>query len=296
MTVELIRIGAEDTNNYEQDLEDFGYGGLDNSIKEDIIAVWKFLCNEELVLNGLKKFSASYFDFCQKEKKSLRQFFDDWGGNNYFNNPHSAEIDNQFQTSPQFQYPKHTPVLYGELTAELFYNSLLKNGFLSADAGAGPVHGKWTHSIQFFILEEARKAGILRLNSKNISNFIQTISQIKGSFESFSLWNILFDSFDEHIFTYPNNITYALSNPSDPSDAAKYLANKLNSYTEKFNRIGTAEKCYDAYVKRKYLTRLHEASYIFYKDKCALLWFAPKDKPKNSLEHLISKDEQKFEV
>lgn len=74
MTVELIRIGAEDTNNYEQDLEDFGYGGLDNSIKEDIIAVWKFLCNEELVLNGLKKFSASYFDFCQKEKSPYANF------------------------------------------------------------------------------------------------------------------------------------------------------------------------------------------------------------------------------
>lgn len=54
MTVELIQIGKEDTNDYEQSLHDFGYTDLDKKVKEDVIAVWKFFCNEELVLRGLK--------------------------------------------------------------------------------------------------------------------------------------------------------------------------------------------------------------------------------------------------
>ncbi|HHT0591637.1 TPA: LirA/MavJ family T4SS effector [Legionella anisa] len=284
MTVELIQIGKEDTNDYEQSLHDFGYTDLGKKVKEDVIAVWKFFCNEELVLRGLKKFVTEYFLFNQKEKRSLRQFFDDWGSKNHFNAPNTDKISEEFKTSPDFQYPKHTPVLYGELTADLFKNVLLQNGYLSADVGAGPTHGKWAHSIQFFLLEEARKEGILQLHSQSICQFVQTISQIKGPFEALSLWDILFDSFEEHIFTYPNNITRILSSAWDTSEAAKFLAAKLNAFEEKFNWIAKDEQCYDGYAKQKYLSRLNEASYIFYKEKCALLWFASKDKeePSNS--------------
>ncbi|MCW8443515.1 helicase [Fluoribacter gormanii] len=278
MTVELIQTGKEDTNDYEQNLRDLGYTELDNHLKEDIIAIWSFLCNEDLVFKGLKKFVIAYFAFTQHEKKTLRQFFDEWGSKNHFNMPDSFEISKEFKTSPQFQYPKHTPVLYGELTADLFNNILLRNGYLSADAGAGPKHGKWAHSIQFFLLEEARKEGILKLYAQTTCQFVQTISQIKGPFEGLSLWDILFDSFEDHIFTYPNNITTILSSAWDTSEAAKFLATKLNAFDEKFNRIAHDENCYDAYAKQKYLSRLNEASYIFYKEKCALLWFTPKDK------------------
>lgn len=278
MTVELIQIGKKDTNNYEQCLQDFGYTDLDKNVKEDVIAVWKFFCNEELVLRGLKKFVTAYFLFNQEEKKSLRQFFDDWGSKNYFNTPTSSEISDEFKTSPDFQYPKHTPILHGELTADLFNNVLLKNGYLAADAGAGPVHGKWAHTIQFFLLEEARKEGIFQLHAQTVCQFIQTISQIKGMFESLSLWNILFDSFDDHIFTSPNNITKLLTSSWDSSEAAQFLAAKFNAFAEKFDRIAKDEQCYEGYAKQKYLSRLNEARYIFYKDKCALLWFASKNK------------------
>lgn len=87
-------------------------------------------------------------------------------------------------------------MLYGELTADLFN---IKQGYLSADIGAGPAHGKWAHSIQFFILEEARKTGQLKLHTKNVCEFIQKISQVHGEFESMSLWSILFDAFDEKL-------------------------------------------------------------------------------------------------
>lgn len=282
MTVELIQIGKKDTNDYAQGLQDFGYPELDGNAKEDVIAVWKFLCNEELVLQGLKKFVTAYFLYNQQEKKTLRQFFDEWGSNNHFNTPTSTEISQEFNTSPNFQYPKHTPILYGELTPGLFKDVLLKNGYLSADVGAGPIHGKWAHSIQLFLLEEARKEGLLQLHSQSVSQFMQTISQIKGQYESVSLWDILFDSFAEHIFTCPNNITRILSSSWDTSEEAKFFAVKLNDFEDKFNRIGKKEQCYEAYAKQKYLSRLNEASYIFYKEKCALLWFAPKEKKEQS--------------
>ncbi|WP_454780906.1 LirA/MavJ family T4SS effector [Legionella sp. WA2022007384] len=288
MTVELIQKGEEDTNDYEQSLRELGYTNLDKHLKEDVIAIWKFFCNQELVYNGLGKFVTDYFAFTKQGKKSLRQFFDEWGSNNHFNQPECFEISKEFKTSPQFQYPKHTPVLYGELTADLFNNILLKNGYLSADAGAGPKHGKWAHSIQFFLLEEARKEGILQLHSPTVCKFVQTISQIKGSFESLSLWDILFDSFEDHIFTYPNNITTVLSSSWHGSDDAKFLAAKLKAFDEKFNRIAQDEHCYNAYAKQKYLSRLNEASYIFYKEKCGLLWFTPKDKQDTSASSLLN--------
>ncbi|PWY56007.1 helicase [Legionella qingyii] len=277
MTIELIQTGKEDTNDYEQSLQDLGYTELDNHLKEDVIAIWKFFCNEELVFKGLKKFVTAYFAFTQHETKTLRQFFDEWGSKNHFNRPDSFEISEEFKTSPQFHYPKHTPVLYGELTPDLFNNILLKNGYLSADAGAGPKHGKWAHSIQFFLLEEARKEGILQLHAPTVCQFVQTISQIKGPFEALSLWDILFDSFEDHIFTHPNNITTILSSSWDTSEAAKFLAAKLIAFDEKFYRIARNESCYEAYAKQKYLSRLNEAHFIFYKEKCALLWFTPKD-------------------
>lgn len=74
MTVELIQIGKKDTNNYEQCLQDFGYTNLDKNVKEDVIAIWKFFCNEELVLRGLKNFVIAYF-YLTKKKKDLYASF-----------------------------------------------------------------------------------------------------------------------------------------------------------------------------------------------------------------------------
>lgn len=166
-------------------------------------------------------------------------------------------------------------MLYGELTADLFNNVLLKQGYLSADIGAGPAHGKWAHSIQFFLLEEARKDGQLKLHTKNVCEFIQKISQVHGEFESMSLWSILFDAFDETIFTCPNTITQTLSSQWDDSEAAQFLTAKLNNFREKFEEAASTKRNYNSYANQKYLSRIEEASYIKYKDKCALLWFSP---------------------
>lgn len=288
MTIELIRTGEKDINNYEQTLNDYGYTDLKKEVKEDAIAVWKFFCSEELVKNGLRKFVSEYFKFYQKENKSLRTFFNEWGKNNHFNKPKAINHPSEYTVSDNFQFPETTPILYGELTADLFYDILLQNGYLSADLGAGPEHGKWAHSIQMYLLEEARKEGILQLHSQSVCQFLQTISQIKGPYESLSLWNILFDSFEEHIFTFPNNITKVLSSAWDTSEAAKFFATKLNAYADKFNRIANEETSYEGYAKKKYLSRLNEASYIFYKEKCALLWFASKEKKDTSDSALIN--------
>ncbi|STY29441.1 helicase [Legionella wadsworthii] len=288
MTIELIRTGEKDINNYEQTLSDFGYTDLRKEVKEDAIAVWKYFCSEGLVKNGLKKFVSEYFKFYQKENKSLRQFFNEWGKNNHFNKPRAINYSSEYTMSDNFQFPETTPILYGELTADFFYDILLQNGYLSADLGAGPEHGKWAHSIQMYLLEEARKEGTLQLHSASVCHFLQTISQVKGPYESLSLWNILFDSFEEHLYTFPNNITKILSSDWDASEAAKFFSTKLNAYADKFKRIAKEEASYEGYAKKKYLSRLNEASYIFYKEKCALLWFASKEKNDKSDSVLIN--------
>lgn len=88
------------------------------------------------------------------------------------------------------------------------------------------------------------------MHAQTVCQFVQTISQIKGMFESLTLWNILFDSFDEHIFTSPNNITQILTSSRDSSEAARFLAGKFNAFEEKFNRFANDEKCYEGYAKK----------------------------------------------
>ncbi|HAT8180543.1 TPA: helicase [Legionella pneumophila] len=277
MTVKLIRKGETDTNNYEEYLDSFGYEALEKSLKEDAQSVCQFFCNEELVLQGLKKLVIQFYQFNQPEKKTLRQFFDDWGSKNHFNHQAPCNTQIPYETSPNFHFPNHTPFLYGELTADLFNNVLLKQGYLSADLGAGPKHGKWAHTIQIFILEEARKTGQLKLHSNNVCEFIKKISQIHGKYESFTLWNILFDSFDD-TFTYPNLITQTLTSQWDNSKEAQFLADKLNNFQKKFDEAASVEQSYNAYANKKYMSRIDKANYVKYKDKCALLWFAPQDK------------------
>ncbi|VEB36173.1 helicase [Legionella sainthelensi] len=142
MTLDLIRKEQIDSNDYELWLKEYGYTELDENLKQDILAICKFFCNEELVLQGLKKLAEQYLDFNKTEKKSLRQFFDNWGSQNHFNNPSPHNSTQEFTTTAHFQFPKYTPILFGELTANLFNNVLLKNGYLSADIGAGPKHGE----------------------------------------------------------------------------------------------------------------------------------------------------------
>lgn len=278
MTLNLIQSEQLDNNDYELWLNEYGYTELEENLKQDALAICKFFCNEELVLHGLKKLAEQYFAFNKAEKKSLRRFFDDWGSRNHFNNPNALNSTEEFKTSANFQYPKSTPILYGELTSNLFNKILLKNGYLSADIGAGPQHGKWAHTIQLFLIEEARKEGILKLHVHTTCQFIQVISQIKGPFESLNLWNLLFDSFDDHIFTNPNNITTVLMQSSGNSEAETFLASKLHAYEKKFTQAASTSGSYEGLAHTKYLSRLNEASYISYKDKCGLLWFAPKNK------------------
>lgn len=54
MTIELIRNGETDTNNYEEHLDSLGYEGLEKSLKEDAKSICQFFCSEGLVLQGLK--------------------------------------------------------------------------------------------------------------------------------------------------------------------------------------------------------------------------------------------------
>lgn len=66
-----------------------------------------------------------------------------------------------------------------------------------------------------------------------------------------------------------------MSSQWDDSEAAQFLTAKLNNFREKFEEASSTKKNYNAYANQKYLSRIEEASYIKYKDKCALLWFSP---------------------
>ncbi|KTD61099.1 LirA/MavJ family T4SS effector [Legionella spiritensis] len=273
MELELIDGKDDDPNDYEAYLEERGYTGLEPNLKEDIIAVLSFLCREDLVRKGLQKFAGEYFQFNTSGKKTMRRFFDDWGGKNGFNATGASEVPKGYTTSTAFQYPHHTPILFGALSPDLFLNVLLKNGYLSSDPGAGVGHGKWAHSVQIYLLEEARKDGTLNLKSPSVCDFVKTISQVPPVFESLPLWEVLFDSFEDSVYTCPNNITATLNRALDSSGAALQLASKFVAYKEKVSKMS---KGAETYTNQKYLSRLSESSYIT-SGKYGIMWLKPKD-------------------
>lgn len=286
MSLNLISVGELDKNDYESYLVDRGYTDLEPALKKDIIAVLTFFCNEDLVLNGLKQFAQQYFQFNSQNKKSLRDFFNDWGSKNHFNQNLDSELPAGYQISDNFSYPYHTPILFGELSSDLFLNVLLKKGYLSSDSGAGPEHGKWSHTIQAFILEEARKENKLTLYSATVCEFIQKISQVKPFYSSFSLWDILFDSFEDNIFTCPNNIVAELGRTFNTTEAERFLSSKLLAHKEKVLKL-EEKNGYGAYSQEKYLSRLSEASYIR-STKYGMLWL----KPRRRYEHNDTGDDE----
>src|SRR5690606_18213061 len=113
----------------------------------------------------------------------------------------------------------------------------------------------------------------LKLNAKTVSEFIQNISHINST----NLWMLLFDSFDDNIFTCPNNIAGLLTSDWDDGKEAKFLSAKLKGFEEKFCKAANLEKDRSAYAKAKYWNHLQEASYIKQKEKYGLLWFKPKE-------------------
>ncbi|WP_241969839.1 hypothetical protein [Legionella sainthelensi] len=60
------------------------------------------------------------------------------------------------------------------------------------------------------------------------------------------------------------------------------MASKLQAYEKKFDQAASTSG-YEGFAHTKYLSRLNEASYVSYKDKCGLLWFTPKKKKNPSV-------------
>ncbi|KTC68905.1 helicase [Legionella birminghamensis] len=287
--MQLITTGSTDENDYKQYLDDTGFPDLDQDLEDDVIKVLSFLCNEEKMLEGLKQFAKQYYDFKQLENKegrtdkhSLRKFFDEWGRDNHFNQGSTEPVPAEFRSSPGFNFPKLTAVLIDEVSAELFLDVLLKNAYLSSDPGAGVTHGKWSHSIQLFILEEARKSGILKLNTPTVAEFITRISQVKPQGTSFTLWYVIFDSTFEETFTCPDAVARTLYANFDRSKESLFLSNKLKAYKEKVEKANSdygsesAGSRYSPYVEKSYASRMPEYGYIEADRTRGLLWFSHK--------------------
>ncbi|WP_133138686.1 LirA/MavJ family T4SS effector [Legionella genomosp. 1] len=284
--LQLITKGNSDNNDYKLYLSDTGFSSLEESLEQDVIKVLSFLCNEEMMLAGFKKFAKSYYEFKQSEgragrteKHTIRKFFDEWGSVNHFNQGSDEPVPAEYRTNTEFDFPKSTAVLIDELTTGLFLDVLLKNAYLSSDPGAGVTHGKWSHSIQLFILEEARKSGFLQLNAVNIAEFIKQISQIKPEFGSLNLWYLIFDSTLEGTFTCPDMIVRTLESKLDEAEESIYLSEKMNVYKKK-SEIPSSEvideKRYNTYVAKKYARRTPELGFIEADQSRGLLWFTHK--------------------
>jgi hypothetical protein len=273
MSISLSEVEQWLDLNYQQYLDSMQFTELAGKLRDDVIEVLKFFCNEELVKSGLADFANQYYTFVQKgNAKSLRAFFDIWGAKNHFNQAtENTPSDTRYQISKDFVFPKATPTLYGELKPALFLDVLLKNGYLSSDPGAGTVHGKWSHSIQLFLLEEARKKGILKLHHTNVREFMVTISQNKTGGDANNLWMLLFDSFEDQIFTCPNNIRNALASMKE-GEAQLFVSEKLSKHKVKVEKYNHANGV-GAYSKHKYLDK----SKTFIKQETSklsgLLWF-----------------------
>ncbi|WP_112218580.1 LirA/MavJ family T4SS effector [Legionella quinlivanii] len=285
--LQLITKGNSDNNDYKLYLSDTGFSSLEENLEQDVIKVLSFLCNEEMMLAGFKKFAKSYYEFKQSEgregrteKHTIRKFFDEWGSVNHFNQGSEEPVPAEYRTNTEFDFPKSTAVLIDELTTGLFLDVLLKNAYLSSDPGAGVVHGKWSHSIQLFILEEARKSGFLQLNAVNMAEFIKQISQIKPEFGSLNLWYLIFDSTLEGTFTCPDTIVRTLESALDEAEESIYLSKKMNVYKEKSEKSDAStvidEKRYNPYVAKKYARRTPELGFIEADQSRGLLWFTHK--------------------
>ncbi|WP_225316678.1 LirA/MavJ family T4SS effector [Legionella longbeachae] len=166
--------------------ENTTYAQLSEDLKENLGAVLEFFLNEELVHKYISKFADDYEQFDSKEdKKTLRRFFTQWGSGNGFNqgdNRENTQYPLQYKHSgkiyklSQFQLPKEIPSLVGILPSSLFTRVFLGFGYLICDPGAGTVHGKWTHSLQLFMLEEAHKNNELKfINCTSIVNLMREI-------------------------------------------------------------------------------------------------------------------------
>lgn len=213
------------------------YERLSDDMKENLGAVLEFFLNEELVHKYILKFANDYEQFdSQKSKKTLRCFFTQWGAENGFNQGDTREnkkaplrykYSDEIYKLSKFELPKEIPYLVGILPSSLFTHVFLRFGYLICDPGAGTGHGKWTHSLQLFMLEEALKNKDLKLmNCDSIVNLMKEISSYE--YRGNGIFGPLFDSQTRTDYTRPELLMKAILNENlIQSDSMTKLRKKL---------------------------------------------------------------------
>ncbi len=231
------------------------YKRLSENLKENLGAILDFLLNTGLVHKYIQKFASDYEKINpQNNKKTLRFFFTQWGAENGFNlgdsrentqSPLRYEHCGKIYKLSKFHLPKEIPYLVGILPSSLFTRVFLGFGYLICDPGSGIAHGKWTHSLQLFMLEEARKNKELKLiNCDSIVNLMKEISchESRGD----KIFAPLFDSQTRTDYTRPETLMKAIHDKNlIKSDEMATLRDKLFKHQKKIEQLDGKEKEYE---------------------------------------------------
>lgn len=241
------------------------YDRLSEDMKNNLGAVLNFFLDKNLVHKYIMKFADDYEQFDSKEnKKTFRGFFTQWGALNGFNQgyiPNNEKKLLSFKDSGEiyklsnFELPKEIPYLVGILPSSLFTHVFLRFGYLICDPGAGTAHGKWTHSLQVYMLQEALRNGDIQLtNCDSIVQLMKEISRYERGGDG--IFAQLFDSKSRLDYTRPETLMEAILNkellqsPAMTNLRKKFLAHQKNiSQIKEINETEKVKKYEQKFAK-----------------------------------------------
>lgn len=229
---------------------------INNSrLEQDLLAIFRFFNNKKLVLKYLSEFAYQYHHFCAGKETgtNFRNFFTAWGQGHGFNqamNGKTVVYKNEHAVKlyhAKTDLPASIPTLVGIVPARLFTNLFLRQGYLISDPGAGVLHGKWTHSLQVFMLQEALIHKDIELFS--CDSIKSLLRQMGCHRQGHLIFGALLDSNQAtDDYSRPEALLKLLMTDETLTDKAGILA--VRAKVEKYNaKVGNAP---EAYTQRKF--------------------------------------------
>ncbi len=201
------------------------------------VSLLRYQENEEKPLNSyLAIFIEKYKKFYEenqstKNKPTIRKFFEEW-----------LKINNLLDGIENTKFPDGVPTLTGGINIDLFLDLLGTGNAMFKDLIKDDSHGRWTHAIQMFVIQEAINDGKIKLvdfdNGDRNINIFQFISRIFSNKE--------INLFDKTIFEVLfDNSAFAL-----PDSFNKRYLEILTSEKHRNNPLLIKEKIYSFFEER----------------------------------------------
>jgi Family of unknown function (DUF5636) len=247
---------------------------LDKDTQFNWAKILAFFTDKAKVHHYLNKFAETFHKFDPIDgKKSFRAFFKAWGDEYGFNQgADKVEINYRARNSNRISFfstnlPNSIPSLVGIVPANLFVNVFLRHGYLICDPGAGTLHGKWTHTLQVFMLQEALNDKVLQLKGcDSIRELYQNLAKSHNS-KAAKIFGELLDSELTADYTKSENLHRALMTEIKLTPAVKKVREKINRYDEKIQHYKNSTN----YCEKKVFPRAN--LYMGVKNKvCGFLW------------------------